>query len=121
LIHAQIVGPVKIKYDELHGYVYRLAFGGKPPAKNFAIAILSSFNREEDVDEILALAKDAEGGTFRASVVALTTMCNAESHKAVAELVNFLTNRDAKEFVEKWRDRTAEVRENNGPCSEPAF
>jgi len=121
IIQEKMNGAIEIEETDLHDFVYGLLFAEDRRVKRSAISVISHFDRVEDVDEILDLAKKVEKVTFRTSVIVMTGMCNLEAAKAVDELVNFLPDGDAREYVVDMRQREAEVRKQYDVCSRPKF
>lgn len=103
LLQAESNGKTKIQKEKLHQYVTEKINSADVDVARTAILILSLIDDEKDVDRVLAIAKQQTKGTFRASVIALSKMCNTAAHQALDQLSASLKDKESKSFISETR------------------
>ncbi|NOY16309.1 MAG: hypothetical protein GXP23_05140, partial [Gammaproteobacteria bacterium] len=116
LLQANANGKIKIDREKFHKFILELIDSADIDVVRNAIIALSIIDDEKDVDKIFFIAKRQLKGTFRASVLTLSKMCNPAAGRALDRLEDHVTKSDRKSFITKTRDSMATFKERTGWC-----
>jgi len=116
LLQAEANGKIKIQKEKLHQYVTEKSNSADVDVARTAILILSLIDDEKDVDRVLAIAKQQKKGTFRASVIALSKMCNPAADRALDQLSASLKDKESKSFISETRQEMRSFKETTRWC-----
>lgn len=118
LLQAAANGKTKIDKEKIHRFVAgRISSTDIDVARN-AILTLSLIDDAKDVDGILAIAKQKKKGTFRASVIALSKMCNPKATRALDQLEASISGAEFKSYITETKREAQSFKERTRWCEQ---
>ncbi len=116
LLQAAANGKITVDKEKIHRYVSGLVNSKDSDVAVTAILALSPIDDEKDVGAILAVARQQKPATFRASVVALSQMCNPAAARALDQLEASVTKTELKSYVSETVRQSQSFKERTHWC-----
>lgn len=117
LLQAESNGSIKLNPAPLHKYLTSMLKSKDLNIVRSAVLALSSVGDPGDVDAICKIAMREQAGTFRASVVSLSQMCNPAAGRAMARIRRNIKNKNNINFLDKTMRRASNFKERTGWCN----
>ncbi len=99
LVQAQMNERIDMNLEKAHQFVRSLVDAKEKELARNAIGALSRFDDPQDVQVLMNIAKEQRDGSFRASIVALSNMCNQAAKDAFDEMEAFISDQTLKAYV----------------------
>jgi hypothetical protein len=115
LIQAKVNDAPIPEFKDIHAYVRSMLNDKNPELSRKAIVALGLLDDEDDAICIAKIAREENPRTFRAAVLTLSTMCNANATKALDELAN-VTSGENREYVGTAVDKSDRMKRGTRWC-----
>jgi HEAT repeat protein len=116
LVQAYRNGFIKELDADVHPYARELAAGGDVQLVTSAVQVLATIDDPADVPILEGIANQQAKGTFRAAILALAEMCNAEANVALARMGSSDLQPDNKRFLEETRESLSAFKDRAEVC-----
>lgn len=117
LLQAQRNSRIQIDDDEIYEFFVRLTGSSDVQVAQNAILTLALIDESRSVEKILSASNRKNKWTFRASFVALNSMCHPSAEKALDQLeVLVKDDRDISVEIQKDRLKMKEYKTRTGIC-----
>ncbi|HEY9200986.1 MAG TPA: hypothetical protein VIQ81_05265 [Gammaproteobacteria bacterium] len=116
LLQARSNGLIEINVDQYQNYLRNILSSKDLKVVANAVLILSGIEDKDDIPLILNVAKKNNQVTFRAAILALSTMCIPEADIALRKYESSLSDLDLKKYVNDTRIKMGEFKKNTNMC-----